>query len=263
MRMKRRQLFEFQDLPWFPDLLREAQMEILSRADRTSGFARAIAPALGRALDLVAADEILDLCSGGGGPILPILAEFAALGRTPPRVSLSDLYPRVAMWSRLKERAGGRLDFVAESVDATRLPPDPAGGVTTIINALHHFPPERVRAIIAAVARRGSTLFVAEAFGRSLRRASVYWPSLTLAAIVNPFVCKRRGWLKAALTWLMPVVTLSGVWDWFASAMREFEPAELAAFAQEAAPQYRWEFGHVNYGWWGRAGYLIGAPPGR
>jgi hypothetical protein len=258
--MKRRQLFEFEDLPWFPAVIREAQIETLNRANRIVGFNRALAPILSRAIAAAGCGEILDLCSGGGSPVLGAMAALVEAGHAPPRVTLSDLYPHPEAWTRLAGPWNGRVRFAAEPVDATNLP-DLHGCLVTIFNALHHFPPATVRAFFAEIARRGSALLVVEAFPRSLLRASVYLPALAASVVVNPFLCQRRGLLKALLTLPLPALPLTGLWDWLVSALRIHEPPELLAIARETAPHYRWEIGETPYGWWGRAGHLLGRPP--
>ncbi|MBI4705050.1 MAG: hypothetical protein HY744_28420 [Deltaproteobacteria bacterium] len=78
--MKRRQLFEFQDQPWFPDLVREGQVEILSLATRFSGLSAALASAFDRAVQDAGGGPVLDLCSGGGGPVVQLAHELARRG---------------------------------------------------------------------------------------------------------------------------------------------------------------------------------------
>lgn len=258
--MKRRQLFEFQDQPWFPDLVREGQVEILSMATRESGLARAVTPAFSRLIETVGPEAVLDLCSGAGGPVVHLLEALAESGATVPPVLLSDLYPNVPAWERLRARWPERVDFVPRPVDATRIPADLDGHVVTIINGLHHFPLETAHTILGEVTRRGSALFVVEGFPRSFWRSSAMAPTLGMGLLKNPLRCERGGLAKALLSFALPLLTVTGLWDWFASTLRIHEPAELIRAARLIGPDYDWEHGAAWYPPWGKALYLSGIP---
>jgi hypothetical protein len=90
-----------------------------------------------------------------------IEAVLARAGAPPPSFLLTDLQPHPAAWSRLRESRPGVVDFVAEPVDATRIPADLARGrARVIVNALHHFEPDVAGAMLrgtpAGAARRGT-----------------------------------------------------------------------------------------------------------
>jgi hypothetical protein len=133
--------------------------------------------------------------------------------------------------------------------------------VVTIINALHHFPLATVRAIMASVIRRGAAMFIAEAFPRSFWRSSVYLLPLAVGAAQNPFVCERHRLAKALLSLPpLPLLTVTGIWDWFASTLRIHEPEELVAVASSLSADYEWHPGAVAFPPWGQAVYLWGFP---
>ena len=257
---KRRQLFEFQDQRWFPDVIREGQVEILSAATRSSGLARALVPAFAETVEQIRPERILDLCSGAGGPVVALTEALEASGRRAPEVLLSDLYPNLDAWQRLRARTPTRVQLEPRPVDATALPPHLDAELITIVNALHHFPPTTVHAIIEQITSRGAALFAAEGFPRSVLRAAAMLPALGLAWARNPWICQRGGPTKALCSFAVPVLTATGMWDWFASAMRIHEPADLLEAARRAAPSYRWRCGSAPYPPWGKAVYLTGAP---
>lgn len=256
--MRRRQLIELHDLPWYPDLLREAQVEILDQANHFVGLAKVLADPFSALLDETGAEAVLDLCSGAGGPVIQLGQELEARGRPAPRVILSDLYPKLDAWQDLSE-AHRWVDFSAAPVDATALPDELEGQVVTIINGLHHFPLEQVQKIFGSVIERGASIFVGEGFPRSVLRATAYLPSLALALPTALARTQRRRGAKfaASLTVLPPL----GLWDWLVSALRIHEPAELAALGRAMAPDYRWTQGELRLALWGRAGYLSGIAP--
>ena len=103
--MRRFQLFEFEDLPWLPASLRDSGTDYL-RFMWEAGAYRPIVPRLRDALQRTAADQILDLCSGGGGPQVAI---YAALERSgcATRITLTDKFPNVTAFAHLRSRTAG------------------------------------------------------------------------------------------------------------------------------------------------------------
>ena len=256
--MKRLQLFEFHDESWFPNLIREGQIEILSLANRLSGFADALAPVFSQFAAEAGAKTILDLCSGAGGPMVLLLEAMSRNKQPLPRLLLSDLYPNLAAWRAISETCPIQVNYIDHPVDATNVPAEVEADMVTIVNALHHFPMDMVSAIIKDATNRGTAFFMAEAFPRDFFRASAFLPALGLSMLKNPWLCERRGLAKALLSIPAPILTATGLWDWGVSAIRIHEPEELLPLAREIAPDYYWKFGSAAYRPWGRAVYLHG-----
>ena len=99
--MKRMSLFEFEDFRWFPGGLRECLTLYIAAMHRVLGTERVLAPLLARALEAAATDRVVDLCSGGGGPLLQTTARLAADHGLRPSVTLTDLYPTTDAATRI------------------------------------------------------------------------------------------------------------------------------------------------------------------
>src|SRR5262249_12692999 len=130
--MRRLHLFEFADQPWFPEVLRNggtAYLATVYRLSRVLPLRRA--PNVSTALRQDEPSEILDLCSGSGGPMPLIIEELVKLGYN-VRATLTDLYPHP------KSGSNPRITWSVEPVDATRVPSNLVG-VRTMFSALHHF----------------------------------------------------------------------------------------------------------------------------
>ena len=65
-------LFEFEDLPWFPNIIREGMVDFLKFLLGNLNFYKPITPLIARGLEKSGQNEILDLCSGGGGAIVQV-----------------------------------------------------------------------------------------------------------------------------------------------------------------------------------------------
>ncbi|ADO73872.1 hypothetical protein [Stigmatella aurantiaca] len=144
-RWPRLHLFELIDQDWCPATIRNHSTDYLATVSQKMGLFDAVAPLLQRGLEAGATDTLLDLGSGGGGP-LPRLRELLEREKgLRPRLLQSDLFPNA--WARERARASG-AEYLEQPVDATRVP---AGlrGMRTLFNALHHFRPEQAMQVLA------------------------------------------------------------------------------------------------------------------
>lgn len=257
--MSRLHLFEFEDLAGCPASLRQGVTGYLRVVVRLTGQARLVAPLVAK--ELAASDEpgILDLCSGGGGPLLAIVDALRARGIA-PSVTLSDRYPDIETFRSLAARSNGAIEYLPESVDATRIPSD-LPGLRTLFNALHHFRDTEVRALLsdAANARRPLASF------EFVRRAPVpllgVLLSPLLALLLLPFARPLRP-AVLVFTYLIPLIPLMVAWDGLVSWLRVHTESELRALATAAErPGYRFDVGRLRHPWLPiDVSYLLGRP---
>lgn len=261
--MHRLQLVELEDLPWVPAAIRNGGTDLLDLMFAQLGFYRPLVDVFERALDASGGAEVVDLCSGGGGGALYMVRALQKRGRTGVRVRLTDLHPNEAARARA-ERSG--LDYYPEPVDAMNVPAA-LTGLRTMFTALHHFPPEQVRALLAAaVAARTHLAFFDLAAQPVLRALPVPLAPLasapnalvlsSLALALMPFVRPVRA-SNLLLTYLVPLVPLLFAWDGSVSALRAYTPEELLELARSVpgAEGYAWDAGRG-----GLALYLTGTP---
>jgi hypothetical protein len=233
---------ELHEQTWCPAAIRDAATDYLQFVTTISNPYAPIVERLRKALAAAGTREVLDLCSGGGGPwfgLQPVLSE--ELG-APVRVKLSDFHPNEGAFARAKLESDSNIDFVPESVSVLDVPKELAG-FRTMFAALHHFRPDAARAIIAdAVAeRRGIAVF--EPLGRSVPALlSVVFAPLAVL-VLTPFIRPFR-WSRLLLTYLVPIVPLVVLFDGVVSCLRTYTPDELRDLvAGIDAPGYHWEIG--------------------
>jgi hypothetical protein len=261
MPLPRLQLFEFNDLDRAPAAVRDTVVESLSRTLRWGRILAGLVDPLDEFLTRAGTREVLDLGAGAGGPAEVLVREFRRQGKTSPRFLLTDLHPRTETWRRLRERHPGAIDFVAESVDATRIPPDLARGrVRTIINVFHHFPPDLAREVLLDAARAGRGVFLAEAFDRNPLGFVSMWPAGLPALMLNPLFTKRDRAAKIALTYLTPAAAAIGLWDGFVSTMRIYAESDLRAMVAPLGDAFTWRYGHFTFLLGGRGYWFWGVP---
>src|SRR5438309_2510844 len=118
--MRRVQLLEIHDQPWFPSFLRDLVTDDLQVLLNIGKPYDDIVPQLREGIERAGADRVLDLCSGAGGP-WPWLADTLRQGGLPICVELSDKYPNAQARERVRKDSG-KLCYRDEPVDATRVP---------------------------------------------------------------------------------------------------------------------------------------------
>ena len=119
--MKRLHLFEFEDLPWFPASLRDMMTDLLGLTIEVGRLYHPVLPLLAKALQTTGDRSILDLCSGGGGPVPGLRRRLAKDYGLAVEVQLSDFYPNVGAFQRIAASQGSGLTFVPTPIDATQV----------------------------------------------------------------------------------------------------------------------------------------------
>ena len=252
--MRRLHLFEFGDLPWFPRILRDAERAYLTAAYRTwPEIARRWAEAISTVLDPGEPAEILDLCSGSGGP-LPQIIENLADRNYDVRASLTDLYPVP------DSRSNPRIKWLFQPVDATKVPPT-LGGVRTMFSAFHHFRPSAARAILRDAFERRQAICVFESgSGTVTGIASMLGVPLVVLALMP--LARPFRWSYLLVTYLVPLTPFVILWDGIVSMLRIYSPEEMKKLTVDLhRSDYGWEFGRIKVrGIPGGLPYLIGRP---
>jgi hypothetical protein len=259
----RLQLFEVNDSRWAPGPLRDALVESLSRTLRWGGMLRGLVGPFREFLARSGATEVLDLCSGAGGPARILVDELERAGATPPRFVLTDLHPQVEAWRAARAEHPGVIDFEPGPVDATRIPDGVARGrARVVINAFHHFPPATAGALLADAVAGATGVFIAETFDRNPLRFLTFGPAGLPALAADPILAARDRAARALLAWLTPIALAASAWDGVVSTLRVYTEAELRELAAPHADRWSWEhrtFGYVPFG----RGYCFFGTPRR
>lgn len=245
--MGRLQLFEIHDFPWCPRILRDALTALMCRAIDVLHVYDPILPQLQRLIECAHARRIVDLCSGSGGPWRRLGAQLDRLVGTPVPVVLTDKYPNLDSFEALRRQSQGRVEFIAESVDATNVGAH-LRGVRTLFSAFHHFPPPVARQILRDAAVKGDPIGIFEFTERSLLACFGMLFTPLVALLVVPFLRPFSMWRILSCV-PVPVLPLLATWDGFVSNLRTYSPEELAALVADIdVPGYRWQTGRIRGG---------------
>ncbi len=259
--MRRRHLFELHEQTWCPPLWRRMFQQGLGVAQGLLDIYRHMGIPLSRFLHRTGATSVLDLCSGSAEPLVRLRSLLGEPLAEPQKIKfvVSDLYPDVEKFQRLKEQYPDDIDYYPHPVDALSPPPD-APRVRTMLSSLHHFRPEQVKGILRDAAENADGIAILESTGRT-------WPNMLLtlplplpAAIITAFLLRPfRFW---HLVWglLIPAVPLIALFDGIVSNLRTYTVEELRGFTREIdVPGFVWEVGAVDVpGVPLKATYLLG-----
>jgi hypothetical protein len=219
---------ELEDFDWFPAALRDAMTGFLRVASETLGASRAAAPLIREAMDVSGSDRIVDLCSGGGGPVISLSGLLAS--ERDVSVVLTDKFPNHDAFDRAERELPGRLVGRRDSVDATDVPAE-LTGVRTIFNAFHHLPPEIAVKVLEDAAMKRQPIASFELVERSVQGLAALFGIPLAVLAVMPLVRPRRP-LALALTYVVPLLPLLVLWDGFASCLRSYSVEELEAMIE-------------------------------
>lgn len=248
--MKRTRLFEFLDLSWYPDSLRRVQTDYLQFVATLSPVHRNLAPLLVRTLAHAGTRDVLDLCSGGSGPWYCLHKEMERLSH-PVSVKLTDEYPHKDGLGQGRPASESPIEYLAERVNATSVPPH-LKGMRTLFEGFHHFAPEQAKGILQDAVRQDAAIGVFEAsllppFGPAVLALS---PLMTILAylVLTPFI-KPHTIARFLWTYLVPIVPLTTSWDGVVSLLRVYSPQELHELTADIpSTDFRWEIGVMPAG---------------
>lgn len=247
--MPRLHLLEIHDQPWCPSAIRDGATDCLRLIATVGRQYKAVAPLLQEALLATNATQIVDLCSGGGGPWRALGHTLTTRAGTPVPILLTDLYPHEAANQSHPSAPGATWRFYPLPVDATQPPADLAG-FRTLFTAFHHFAPDQARAILQNAVNTSQGIAIFEQTARTpLGLIVMYllpWVALVSALMVRPWRFSRFFW-----TFAIPAIPLLLWFDGVVSCLRTYSEAELRSLIAALAPApgglpYQWRTGKVR-----------------
>jgi len=254
--LKRLHLFELEDQPWFPATIRDLATDYLHFIETALKLDGVLVPLVERALRDSGTSRIVDLCSGGSGPVPSLVGALNAQG-TKVTAILTDLYPNVHAFQQIAAATDARVTFATEPVDARAVPAS-LTGLRTIFNGFHHLAPADARSVLHAAASAHKPIAIFEVSERSWRTIPVVLTPLVVW-LVTPFMRPFR-WRRLLWTYLIPLVPLTCLWDGIVSQLRAYTLYELRDLTRGSAPM-RWDIGQAPIaGGRGRLTYVIGVP---
>jgi hypothetical protein len=258
--LPRFQLFELEDLPWFPSAIRDLATDYLHFMEKRFHLHKPVVPLLRRSLEKSSLACVVDLCSGGGGPVLALYEELLADG-VAVKFTLTDKYPNLGAFQRLARLHPSGIAYVADSVDAAKVPPE-LTGFRTMFNSFHHFDPRAGHAVLQCAVKAGQPIGIFEIPERSAATIVPLLFTPLFVAVATPFI-RPFQWRRLLWTYVLPLVPLTSWWDGLVSQLRAYTVSELNGLAR-AFGDYDWEADRIPIGATpGHLTYLVGIPKRR
>lgn len=256
--MRRFHLFEIEDHSWCPVTIRDLATDYLHFIQTALPLHRAITPLVREALGASGTTRIVDLCSGGSGPLPAVIADLAESGIT-ATATLTDLFPNIPAFENAARASKGAIDYVRVPVDARAVPRE-LTGLRTLFNGFHHFKPEDARAILLDAAHARQPIAIFEASRRTIKTILPVLLMPLFVWIFTPFM-RPFLWRRLLFTYPLPFVPLICLWDGLVSQLRAYTADELRALGAPAADSMYWRAGYTPLAAGpGLLTYLVGWP---
>lgn len=256
--MARLHLFEFEDQAWCPGFIREMTTDFLLGLYNVFNIYE---PAYAKIVDVIQhthSNQIVDCCSGSGGPIKKLREHLDMAGQSSVTITLTDKYPNQHALTSLSDAFPKNIVSHLDSVDASQLPAN-LQGMRTFFSSFHHFQPDLALKILQDAVKQGAPIGIFE----STRRHPVDFIRMLISPLLMLFIipfAKKLTWRKFIFTYILPITPFTNMWDYFVSNVRTYSTQELKKMINKLdAPEYYWEIGQL----WSSKGkcqvpYLIG-----
>ncbi len=242
--MGRLHLFEFNDQGWLPRFMTSWMTRILRAAHQKMQNGSVWAPKVLELTRQSGQRRIVDLCSGGGGPVLDLVDSLEGKYQVPIHLVLTDIIPNLRTATEIN---GSRPDrhYMTEPINAVDVPSD-LQGIRTVFSGFHHMKKETAKKLLRQAFARKEYIFISETTFRSPLAMLVYG----LAPIHFFYLtCQIKPTLWQVLfTFFIPILPLMLGWDNVVSCLRTYSFDELQELiAGLRSDDYCWEIGTLQH----------------
>lgn len=253
--MGRLHLFEFEDLDWFPNFLRNYGTDFLQFLSNKTKLWKPAIPIIEKALEYDGSNQIIDIASGGGGGLI-YLNEELKKNNPDLKVLLTDYFPNIDAFKYTKGQADN-FEYIETSVDARDVPSS-LKGLRTQFLSLHHFKRDVAIQILQNAVDSDSSIAIFECQERSFASILAMLFSPLSVLLVTPFIRPFKIG-RILFTYIIPIVPLFVLWDGVVSSLRTYSLKEMQEMIDELEnnESYQWEMGRVKSGP-GIVLYLVG-----
>ncbi len=247
--MKRIQLFEWEDFQWFPHILRMSLTHYLVSLHRLLDSPATLAPLLTKGLSKTKHNRIIDLCSGGGGPMLAardILEQQQ--GSKDLKLTLTDLYPNTTAAKLVNNLDNPNIEYLHTPIDATNVGAEHQG-LRTMICSLHHLPPNLAKAVLKN-AKDNRQPYLAYEISDNSFPFFLWWlafPTTFISVfLLTPFI-RPLTWHQLFFTYIIPILPFFIAWDGAVSNARTYTLEDLDIILKDLqSDDYTWEKGIIK-----------------
>ena len=262
--MKRIQLFEFEDLHWVPNAIRTGATNLIVVFHKMLGTVDVLSHLIAEIKEKVSFNQIVDLGSGSGGPMIDLLQALKTNHPAQPlNLILSDLYPNPSIADKINKLNIEGLNYRLESTDAANIQSVPKG-LKTMVGSFHHMNPGVARKILKSAETSKEPILIYELAKNNIPTL-LWWILLpvsllilfVMALIMTPFV-KNLTWRQVLFTYLIPVIPIVYAWDGQASLVRTYTFDDVKSLIGDYnEEEYAWEIKDAHKPNGKKTGYYI------
>lgn len=260
--LKRIHLFEIEDQSWFPNVIRDCMTKTLNVLHSMVETNKSLPDLLARVIKETNSNKIIDLCSGGGGPMveaMDILKSKHGLGNI--TLEMTDLYPHKQVANHINRNNDSNITYLTQSIDATNIPHSKKG-LRTMICSFHHMRPTIARQILRNTQDAKQPILIYEISDNShpIWLTLVSMPLTFLLCLLITFKVRPMTWQQVIFTYLIPIIPICFAWDGAISNVRTYTLEDVKILLSELQSEnYHWESGAIK----GKPSdklYIIGKP---
>ncbi len=242
--MKRIQLFEFEDLPWFPNFIRKCMTRLIVVMHRFLGTRDQLLVLLKKVISESGEKRIIDLCSGSGGPMLYAFEHLRKeVGFEDLSLTMTDLYPNEQFAKQVNDRDDPKLSFQKEPLDATQVG-DKIKGLRIMVSSFHHMPPLLAKRILAYAEKSRQPILIFEISDNSVPVWANFIAipiNFIMCLFVTPFV-RPMSWQQLVFTYPIPIIPIAFAWDGAVSNARTYTLKDMDELLEGLGKEgYHWE----------------------
>jgi len=205
--------------------------------------------------------DVIDLCSGSGGPMLTIIQRLNENLRLEKiNLTMTDLYPDLETANRVNHQEGNNISYQTNPVDATNVDHN-TSGLRTMIGSFHHMRPDYAKKILSSAVSSRQPICIFEISDNSIP-IFLWWVvipinfimCLFITPLVKPFTLQQF-----LFTYIIPIIPICFAWDGAVSNARTYTLDDMDLLLEELKSEdYIWEKGLLK----GKSKklYLLGTP---
>jgi len=263
--LKRIHLFELEDQSWFPQWIRDCMTKALNVMHTLVKTNEHLPDLLAKVLKETKTNNIVDLCSGGGGPMLEamdILKNKHGLQNL--QLKMTDLYPHQELVNELNANKDDGITYSPHSIDATNVPATEKG-LRTMICSFHHMPPTVAQGILrnAQFSQQPMLIYEISDNSQPIALTILSMPITFIVCLVISLKVRPMTWQQIVFTYLIPIIPLCFAWDGAISNVRTYTIDDMNELLHGLeTDSYEWTPGEIK----GKPSsklYLIGKPSSR
>ena len=246
--MKRFQLFELEDLSWFPSVLRDSMTRYIMILHDVLGTTEKLLPIIEEIIEKSQATIIQDSCSGSGGPMLEVFGKLnESRVDSTVELQLSDLYPNAKVVAELNKNPIRGVSYQEEGVDVLEQE-FAKDSIQTMICSFHHLPVEKARKVLSRAVEEQRSICIFE-ITENAYPVWIWWLAFLpfwLMTFVLTLKIRPLRFSQIFFTYCIQILPICVAWDGAVSNGRTYTEGDLKELTADLQQNYQWEIRQIK-----------------